>query len=135
MIFVLLLISCSFILVIWHYFHAKRVSLESGRKLFNKNALKLQLYLERYISAPCTRCGESKFILIEVSPNGRSIHVECCHCNKKIRFKASPGKDTKDVADWWEAMLKQKTSLDKLADSCLCVGEHLIRFSIEDDSS
>ena len=114
--------------------NAKITALKTNRRLFEKKVQAIQLHFPKYISTPCTRCAETYFFILEVSPNGRSLHVECQHCKKKTRFKASPGAETKDVAIWWKVVLKQKKNLDELAESCGCIGEHLIGLSFELDT-
>jgi DNA-directed RNA polymerase subunit RPC12/RpoP len=108
-------------------------SLLSDRTRFDEKVQELYSHLPKYTCTLCTRCGESFFYILEVSPNGRSIHVECEYCKKKTRFKASPGDDVKDVADWWQCVFIQKKRLDELAASCGKIGDHLIRFSFELD--
>jgi len=45
---------------------------------------------ERWFAVqPCFRCYESEMRLLEVSPNGRSIHYQCAHCKKKMHAPAS----------------------------------------------
>ncbi len=48
-----------------------------------RNALK-----QNFLVQPCPRCHEFTMRLIEFSPNVRSVHYQCTHCNKKMRAAA-----------------------------------------------
>ncbi len=41
-----------------------------------------------FMIQPCSRCHEFKMKLLEISPNGRSVHYQCANCNKKIHAPA-----------------------------------------------
>lgn len=41
-----------------------------------------------YLVQPCSRCHEFLMQLIDLSPNGRSVHYHCVHCGKKMRAPA-----------------------------------------------
>jgi hypothetical protein len=41
-----------------------------------------------FMIEPCSRCHEFKMKLLDISPNGRSVHYQCLHCNKKIHAPA-----------------------------------------------
>jgi len=42
---------------------------------------KVQLW---FMIQPCSRCHEFKRKLLEISPNGRSVHYQCLNCKKKM---------------------------------------------------
>ena len=43
---------------------------------------------QHFLVQACTKCNESDMLLLEVSPNSRSIHYACKHCGKKSRASA-----------------------------------------------
>jgi hypothetical protein len=43
---------------------------------------------ERFLVQPCPRCHEASMRFIEISPNARSMHYSCVHCNKKMHAPA-----------------------------------------------
>jgi hypothetical protein len=48
----------------------------------------IHLIAVRYAVQPCFRCHEFTMIMLEFSPNGRSIHYQCLHCKKKTHSPA-----------------------------------------------
>ena len=42
-----------------------------------------------FLVQPCSRCHETSMTLLDVSPNGRSVHYKCQHCHKKMRAAAA----------------------------------------------
>ena len=42
-----------------------------------------------FLVQPCSRCHEDLMMVLEVSPNGRSVHYQCQHCRKKLRAAAA----------------------------------------------
>lgn len=44
--------------------------------------------IRNFLVQPCSRCHESMMSLLEVSPNGRSVHYQCLHCEKSMRSPA-----------------------------------------------
>jgi 5-methylcytosine-specific restriction endonuclease McrA len=47
-----------------------------------------QCVQSQFMIEPCSRCHEFTMTLLEVSPNGRSVHYQCQHCGKKMRAAA-----------------------------------------------
>jgi hypothetical protein len=41
-----------------------------------------------FMIQPCFRCHEFTMTVLEISPNGRSVHVVCQHCGKKTHAPA-----------------------------------------------
>jgi hypothetical protein len=44
---------------------------------------------EGFAVQSCPRCQESEMVLLDVSPNARTIHYQCLHCGKKLRAGAA----------------------------------------------
>ena len=42
----------------------------------------------QFMIQPCFRCHEFSMGLLEISPNGRSVHYQCLHCKKKMHAAA-----------------------------------------------
>jgi len=63
------------------------------RAQLHDSAYELALVITKhFLTQPCSRCHESEMRLLAVSPNARSIHYQCQHCEKKLRAAAtSPG--------------------------------------------
>jgi hypothetical protein len=65
------------------------VKLRSFRRKIMQKREELELNLERwFMIEPCSRCHEFKMKLLEISPNGRSVHYQCLHCKKKMHAPA-----------------------------------------------
>jgi hypothetical protein len=45
-----------------------------------------------FLVQPCPRCHECRMRLLDVSPNARSVHYECLHCQKRMRAAAGSPK-------------------------------------------
>ena len=43
---------------------------------------------QQFMIQPCFRCHEFSMGLLEISPNGRSVHYQCLHCKKKMHAAA-----------------------------------------------
>jgi hypothetical protein len=41
-----------------------------------------------FMIQPCSRCHEFRMVLLEISPNARSVHYQCPHCEKKMHASA-----------------------------------------------
>jgi hypothetical protein len=41
-----------------------------------------------FMIQPCSRCHEFSMKLLEISPNARSVHYQCLHCEKKMHASA-----------------------------------------------
>jgi len=55
----------------------------------NQHKLELIEHIEQhFLVQPCSRCHEFTMLLLEASPNGRSIHYQCVHCSKKMHAPA-----------------------------------------------
>lgn len=52
---------------------------------------------EGFLIQPCPRCHESKSKLLEISPNGRSVHYQCTHCKKKSHAAAGSPKSVQAI--------------------------------------
>ena len=109
----------------------KMEDLSSSRQKFVSYVQQLQQYLPYYDCSPCKRCKETKFFILDVSPNAKSLHIQCQYCEKKSYLKAIESEDVSGLVTWWNFASKQKKRLDDLALSCGEEGEHLIEFSID----
>ena len=56
-----------------------------------------------FLVQPCPRCHEFEMKLLDLSPNGRSVHYQCVHCKKKSHAAASSPKSDR-VIEAWNAM-------------------------------
>ena len=67
----------------------KRMAVSRARRLCSEKGHELgKVITQCFPVEPCSRCGETRMDLIEVSPNARSIHHQCTHCGKKTRTLA-----------------------------------------------
>lgn len=56
---------------------------------------------QNFLVQPCSRCHEFVMRLIELSPNGRSVHYQCVHCGKKMRGAAgTPDASQQAITKW-----------------------------------
>jgi len=55
---------------------------------------------QHYVVQPCFRCHEFSMRLLEVSPNGRSVHYQCLHCKKKLHAPAGTANAVKALSLW-----------------------------------
>ena len=55
---------------------------------------------QQFLVQPCVRCHEFEMKLIEVSPNGRSVHYQCRHCKKRTHAPAGTP-DAATIGDAW----------------------------------
>src|SRR5687768_1889021 len=60
-----------------------------------RNVVELSFMVE-----PCFRCQEFAMRLIDVSPNGRSVHYKCLHCEKKKHSPAGTPDAARAVGLW-----------------------------------
>ena len=54
----------------------------------------------RFIIQPCFRCHEFAMKLLGISPNGRSVHYRCSHCEKKMRAPAGTPDADRAIGIW-----------------------------------
>jgi len=57
---------------------------------------------QRFLVMSCARCYEFEMRLLELSPNGRSVHYQCRHCVKKYRAPAGTP-DAAQAVEAWQA--------------------------------
>jgi len=62
-----------------------------------------------FMIQPCSRCHEFKMTLLEISPNGRSVHYQCVNCKKKMHAPAG----TPDAPQITEVQNELSTLIDK----------------------
>jgi HNH endonuclease len=60
---------------------------------------KVQLW---FMIQPCFRCHEFTMKLLEISPNGRSVHYQCLHCKKKMHAPAGTPDAPRTIEVWSE---------------------------------
>ncbi|MEJ7593226.1 MAG: hypothetical protein WKF77_16900 [Planctomycetaceae bacterium] len=65
-----------------------------------------------FMIQPCSRCHEFKMTLLEISPNGRSVHYQCLNCKKKMRAPAG----TPDAPHITEVQNELSTLIDKFGE-------------------
>ena len=75
------------------------MNVNNAKVVEKKNELRRKLEVS-FLVQPCFRCHEFDMRLLEISPNGRSIHYQCMHCSKKTRSLAG----TPDAAQAIELM-------------------------------
>ncbi len=57
---------------------------QNDRLMIQRRAREVGLLVEQhYLVQACPRCHECDMQILSVSPNGRSVHYECRHCQKK----------------------------------------------------
>lgn len=59
----------------------------------------------QFLVQPCFRCHEFKMVLLDVSPNGRSIKYQCVHCNKKMHAAAGTP-ESSHILEVWNAKMQ-----------------------------
>jgi transcription elongation factor Elf1 len=57
-----------------------------------------------FLVEPCPRCLEVEMVLLQISPNARSLLYRCDHCGKRLRAAAS-SPAAADTADRWVTFL------------------------------
>lgn len=57
-----------------------------------------------FMVQPCFRCHEFSMTLLEVSPNGRSVHYQCLHCKKKTHAPAGTPQAFSTIEKWSELL-------------------------------
>ena len=55
-----------------------------------------------FMIQPCLRCHEFRMTLLEISPNGRSVHYQCLHCKKKMHAAAGTPDAPRTIEVWNE---------------------------------
>lgn len=58
----------------------------------------------QFMVQPCFRCHERSMRLLEISPNGRSVHYQCLHCKKKMHSPAGTA-EAANICELWSAMV------------------------------
>jgi hypothetical protein len=56
-----------------------------------------------FMVQPCFRCQEFTMELLEISPNGRSVHYQCRHCKKKSHAPAGVP-DAPSITELWNEL-------------------------------
>jgi 5-methylcytosine-specific restriction endonuclease McrA len=84
------------ILVIYDRRARKRERLISEAKQAAKRLS--NLVSSSFLVQPCPRCHECGMRLLDVSPNARSVHYECLHCQKRMRAPAGSAKASEVLA-------------------------------------
>lgn len=70
------------------------------KNITDKNIVFVKLLIENFLVQPCTKCHEFTMRLLEISPNARSVHYQCVHCNKKMRAAAGTEKASDIIPVW-----------------------------------
>ncbi len=60
-----------------------------GQTIEQKRRQLIEILETSFLVQPCFRCHELQMRLLEVSPNGRSIHYDCRHCRKSMHAAAA----------------------------------------------
>jgi 5-methylcytosine-specific restriction endonuclease McrA len=69
---------------------------------------------ESFVAAPCSRCGEFDFEVMDMTPNARSIEVRCITCLKISRFRAAT-EDNAEVRQLYDRYFQEAPSVIPLA--------------------
>jgi hypothetical protein len=69
---------------------------------------------QQFVVQPCVRCHEFAMKLIEVSPNGRSVHAMCLHC-KKHTYSPAGTPDAATLIDEWTAFRESVDAFNRTA--------------------
>jgi hypothetical protein len=72
------------------------------RKIERKQFEFVERVEQQFVVQPCVRCHEFEMKLIEVSPNGRSVHYQCQHCKKRTHAPAGTPAAATLVEAWAE---------------------------------
>lgn len=70
---------------------------ENAQQMANEISEKVN---REFLVQPCSRCHEFTMSLLEISPNGRSVHYQCLHCKKKMRAAAGTPLATQVIDVW-----------------------------------
>jgi len=65
-------------------------------------------FFSHFNCTPCSRCNETSFQMIELSPSARSMQVQCSYCDKKTRFKAQAGADISTLLSYYNKLKELK---------------------------
>lgn len=84
-------------------------------KSLNERADRIRPFLEsNFMVQPCSRCHEFQMLLLDISPNARSIHYECTSCGKKMRAPAGAPEAHEVIEDWERYSVTLSTLRPKL---------------------
>jgi hypothetical protein len=72
------------------------------RRIERQRAELVERVEQQFVVQPCQRCHEFEMRLLEVSPNGRSVHYQCRHCKKRTHAPAGTP-DAASLAEAWAA--------------------------------
>ena len=59
-----------------------------------------RLIQNTFLVQPCSSCAESRMMLLELSPNARSVQYQCLHCGKKMRAVAGSPNAAEATSEW-----------------------------------
>lgn len=94
---VLLAILAGWIFFVIHRQGQRRLLME---KIKGQSVALYTVITQNFLVQPCSRCHEFVMRLIELSPNGRSVHYQCVHCGKKMRGAAGTPDASQAIAKW-----------------------------------
>jgi hypothetical protein len=81
----------------------RRRELQAALELIQAKRRELGSKVEMWFRVePCFRCQEYRMGLLEISPNGRSVHYQCLHCKKKTHAAAGTPDAPRTIAMWNE---------------------------------
>lgn len=96
----ILFLVISFIVIIAYLVHQESERQNLLHNITEENFLFVKLLEENFLVQPCTKCHEFTMRLLEISPNARSVHYQCVHCNKKMRAAAGTEKAFDIIPAW-----------------------------------
>jgi hypothetical protein len=74
---------------------------EDLRRQIDERAASLGRLIQiSFLVRPCSSCAEFRMVLLELSPNARSVRYECLHCGKKMRAMAGSASASEATAEW-----------------------------------
>lgn len=84
--------------VVQHHWHLRALL----KKIMQKREELGSQVQQWFMVQPCFRCHEFRMELLEISPNGRSVHYQCQHCKKKSRAPAGTPDAPRTIEVWNE---------------------------------
>jgi len=83
---------------------------EAKRLAFNYNLSQLIDAIEHCADErPCPKCNEVEVVILSVSPNARSVLVDCKHCRHQYRIKMEPD-DPQKISDLFNSFMQRRHS-------------------------
>jgi len=101
--YIVVLFVISLIFLLFNADIAKRRDIkELSKNINDKKLILADIIKSKFLVQPCSRCNENIMTLIEISPNGRSVHYQCNHCGKKMHDTAGCADAQKAINIWNE---------------------------------